>query len=61
MPLGESLIPSDSEPNGTDVTLTRKSSGKSYVLSDLMPPLAIRKFAKKKQLQLSLHSVCVVY
>lgn len=34
MPIGESLIPTDPDPNRTEVTLTRESSGESYVLRD---------------------------
>lgn len=34
MPIGEALIPTDTDPNGTMVKLTRKSSGETIVLND---------------------------
>lgn len=34
MPVGESLIPTNPEPNGTEVTITREATGDSFVMSD---------------------------
>lgn len=34
MPIGETLIPRDPEPNGTEVTLIRNSTGDLYTLND---------------------------
>lgn len=34
MPVGESLIPTNPEPNGNEVTITREAAGDTFVMSD---------------------------